>query len=243
MIRCLLVVAAMTFAAPSLSDTPPRIAIIIDDLGYEWEAGLETLALPADLTVAILPHAPRSRHLAEAAYESGKEVIVHLPLQAMNHTGPVEPGRITMDMSEDQLATELDRALESVPYAVGVNNHRGSLLTRHPGHMQWLMQRIAETGELFFVDSFTTHHSIAMSIARETGVPSARRDVFLDWSRDPDEIRHQLDRLRARAERQGEAVAIGHPYPETLAALAEVLPKLLEEGFELVPVSEIVRLN
>ncbi len=232
---------AIFIASPTLAETsPPRIAIIIDDLGYNRELGLRAIALPAELTVAILPHAPRTRLLAEAARESGKEVLVHLPLQAMHHNGPFEPERVTLDMSESEVDAVFRRAMQAVPYAVGVNNHRGSLLTRHAEPMRWLMDRILSSGDLFFVDSYTTHHSIAMDVAATAGVPAVRRDIFIDHSRDLAHMREQIERLKRRASVEGQAVAIGHPYPETMALLEEALPELLAEGFELVPVSALV---
>ncbi|MEM9689503.1 MAG: divergent polysaccharide deacetylase family protein [Pseudomonadota bacterium] len=241
MTRSIFLLLAIIVASPTLAETPPRIAIIIDDLGYDHELGLRAIALPAQLTVAILPHTPRARSLAEAARASGKEVIVHLPLEAMNPRGPFEPERLTLAMTEPEVDAVLQRALAAVPHAVGVNNHRGSLLTRQPLHMQWLMNRIGSTGDLFFVDSFTTHHSVAMDAAEKAGVPAVRRDVFLDHSRDPSQMRQQLERLKRRASSEGQAVAIGHPYPETMALLEEVLPELKAEGFELVPVSQLVK--
>ncbi len=241
MIRLVSLLLAMVIASPTLAEMSPRIAIIIDDLGYNRELGLRAIALPAELTVAILPHAPRARAMAEAARESGKEIIVHLPLEAMNPRGPFEPNRVTLEMTESEVHEVLHQALEAVPHAVGINNHRGSLVTRQQSHMQWLMDRIHSTGHLFFVDSFTTHHSVAMDVAEQVGVPAVRRDVFLDHVRDPAHMRYQLERLKQRARSEGQAVAIGHPYPETMAMLEEVLPELLAEGFELVPVSKLVQ--
>ena len=106
--------------------------------------------------------------------------------------------------------------------------------------MRWLMDRIHSTGDLFFVDSYTTHHSVAMDVAQQVGVPAVRRDIFIDHERDPAYMREQLERLKRRASAEGQAVAIGHPYPETIALLEEALPELLAEGYELVPVSELV---
>ena len=158
----------------------------------------------------------------------------------MHHRGPFEPERVTVDMTEAEVHAVFHRAMASVPHAVGVNNHRGSLLTTHADHMHWLMDRIQSSGDLFFVDSYTTHHSVAMDVAAAVGVPAVRRDVFIDHSRDLEHMREQLERLKRRAIDEGQAVAIGHPYPETMALLEEALPALMEEGFELVHVSELV---
>src|SRR5690606_32302890 len=115
--------------------------------------------------------------------------------------------------------------LASVPHARGVNNHMGSLITRHPGHMTWLMQSLARDG-LFFVDSYTHPQSVALEMAREGGIPTARRDVFLDHVPEPEAIAFQFRRLVSRAKRNGQAIGIGHPSPETLEFLQAALPVL-----------------
>ena len=143
----------LAIASQGFAGSAPRIAIIIDDLGYHLGAGHRAIALPGPVACAILPGTPRADVLAKSAYEEGKEVLVHLPLQSVGHEGPFEPGSITLDMSRESFSATFNDAMASVPYAVGVNSHRGSLLTRHPGHMQWLMQEIRSRGGLFFIDS------------------------------------------------------------------------------------------
>lgn len=243
MIRTLVVVLASLLAHTAIAESRPRVAIIIDDLGYEWRAVERLLAMDIPMTFAILPNTPKASRLAKAAQQSGQEVIVHLPLQAMTDDTSHGSEEITLDMSAAQFRRAFDTALKSVPFAVGINNHRGSLLTQHPGHMQWLMDSINCSANLFFVDSYTTHLSVAMQIAGESGIPAVKRDVFLDSSREPADIEREIARLKEKAREFGHAVAIGHPYPETLALLEQALPAMLEEGFDLVHVSELVRLN
>ncbi len=218
----------------------PRIAIIIDDLGYQLTAGRRAIALPGPVACAILPGAPRARQLANAANDNGKEVLLHLPMQAVENAGRVEDTRMTLDMSRGSFATTFEAAFDSVPHAIGINNHRGSLLTRHPGHMRWLMEELLARDGLFFVDSFTTHESVALQIANETGVQAMKRDVFLDPDRSAATLQHEFERLKSLATKRGSAVAIGHPYAATLAMLERELPRLAEQGFELVAVSELV---
>lgn len=239
MIRPWLLLVALLHAGPGLAADTPRIAIIIDDLGYQLSSGRRALALPGAVSFAILPDAPRAAVLARSADEQGKEVLLHLPMQA---TGDRHPRQhtMTLDMSRDQLTLAIDTALVAVPNAIGINNHRGSLMTRHPGHMRWLMEEIGLRGRLFFVDSFTTHESVAMQIAAEAGVRAVKRDVFLDSDPDPANIRAEFERLKALARKQGYALAIGHPYDATLTFLEAELPTLSAEGIKLVPVSELV---
>lgn len=233
--------SGMAAAAPD--SAVPRMAIIIDDLGYQLEAGQRSINLPGPVACAILPDTPRATALAEAAFASGKEVLLHLPLEAMSEDGHTEPGAILLEMSRDQLATTFSANLESVPHAIGVNSHRGSLLTRHPGHMGWLMEEIRTHGNLVFVDSYTTHKSVALQLAREAGVPAVKRDVFLDPDRSPETVAREFRRLKELAKKSGVAVGIGHPYPATLALLEREIPKLGDDGIELISINELVLLK
>ncbi len=220
--------------------TRPRIALIIDDLGYGLAAGRRAVRLPGPVACAVLPETPRGRLLAEFAAAQGKEVLLHLPLQAQNSEDDGNAGALHIDMSRERFAAAFAESIQSVPHVTGVNNHRGSLLTRHPGHMRWLMEELNARDGLFFVDSYTTHHSVALQAATEAGVPAARRDVFLDADRSAAGVQKAFDRLVRLARKRGSAIGIGHPYPETLEFLERVLPTLNAEGIELVPLSELI---
>jgi polysaccharide deacetylase 2 family uncharacterized protein YibQ len=239
MTRCLAALAALTISLQVHADEP-RIAIIIDDVGYRQVEGRRAVALPGPVAVAVLPAAPRASSLARSAHAQGKEVLVHLPLQATAHDGLDEPDSIMLDTTRKEFAETFAAAAARVPYARGVNNHRGSLLTRHPGHMRWLMEEIQRREDWFFVDSYTTHHSVALTIAEEHAVPAAKRDVFLDSHRNAASIEHEFERLKDIARREGAAIGIGHPIPETLTFLEAALPELEAEGFRLVSLTEIL---
>ena len=241
--RFLLAVAMTLLAVHSAAETPARIAIIIDDLGYQLDAGRRAIELPGPVAYAVLPGTPSGQRLARMAHERGKEVLLHLPLESVGHDGPAEPGALMLDMSRRTFQANFANAMAAVPFAVGVSSHRGSLLTRHPGHMGWLMDAIRKREDLFFIDSYTTHESIALQIAAEIGVTAIRRDVFLDHDRATKAVVRELDRLKAMARKRGTAVAIGHPFPETLEVLERELPKLREQGFELVSISELIAMQ
>lgn len=218
----------------------PRIAIIIDDIGWHYALGRRAIELPGPIACAVLPHTPRAAALARLATDSGKDVLLHLPLEPVDRTADApDAGRITLDMTRGQLAAAVAGNLAAVPRAIGVNSHRGSLLTRHPGHMSWLMAELRSRG-LFFVDSYTTHRSVALAMAREAGIPAARRDVFLDSDPSAHRVAAEFERLKALARERGSAIAIGHPYPGTLTFLERALPGLAEEGIELVGITEIL---
>ncbi len=219
----------------------PRIAIIIDDLGNLRSAADRTVRLDGPVACAVLPHTPLARYVARTAHRAGKEVLLHLPLEPVGEARSAGMGVIDLDDSRRQLSAILDADLRSVPYLDGVNNHMGSLLTRHPGHMAWLMSELRARGGLFFVDSYTTPASVALQIARETGIPATRRDVFLDTDPSASAIEMEFGRLKLLARKHGDAVAIGHPYDETLSYLEWAIPRLESEGIELVSVASVIR--
>ena len=237
--QSLLTALFLLLSGASLADAP-RIAIIIDDLGYHLANGKRAIRLPGPIAFSFLPGSPRAQQLADQAHENGKDVLLHLPLQAHSSDGRREPSEIDLDMSRETMSAVMDEALRSVPHAIGVNSHRGSLLTRHPGNMKWLMEEIHNRENLFFIDSYTHHESVALQIAYETGLSAAKRDVFLDPDRSPATVAREFERMKTLARQRGQVVAIGHPYPSTLELLERELPRLLEEGFELVSISEVV---
>jgi len=222
-----------------LEGEQPVISIIIDDMGHQLKVGNKALELQGAVTYAFLPHTPYAREMAEQAHAVGKEVMLHLPMDARDGQ-PLGPGGLSLHMTEQRFQDTLASSLASVPHVAGINNHMGSLLTRHPGAMGWLMQGLQQRSDLFFVDSRTTSLTVAQKLAREHQIPSAGRDVFLDNIREPEYIREQFQQLIRRAKIRGKAIGIGHPYPETIATLREELEKLDESGVKLVFTSEII---
>ncbi|MBF0256051.1 MAG: divergent polysaccharide deacetylase family protein [Gammaproteobacteria bacterium] len=224
-----------------LSSSPAggRIAIIIDDMGYSYRHGKAMLDLPGEITYAFLPHAPFTQRLSQLARQRGKEIMVHLPMQDLSGNS-LDEGGLKLDMTRQSFFRTLLDSLDAVPYAVGANNHMGSLLTRHPGSMHWLMLGLKSYGDLFFIDSLTSEDSVALSVAAESGVASRSRDVFLDHQRDTASISRQFDQLIARGRRSGRAIGIGHPYPETLQVLRQKLANLPQSAVSLVKTSTLV---
>ena len=214
------------------------VAIVIDDIGYRREDGLRALELPGDVSFAVLPHAPHGASIALLAAQLGKAVLVHLPMESLDghYLGP---GGITSEMGRAELQRTVAEAVRSVPRAVGLNNHMGSRLTADRERMRWLMQTLGTQSGALFLDSRTTEHTVAADVAAEYGIRHLSRDVFLDNERDERSIRRQFFELVHRARANGSAVAIGHPFPETIAVLAELIPQLARYGVELVPVTRL----
>lgn len=216
------------------------IGIIIDDVGEDLKEGRRAIDLPGPVAYSFLPYRDYVRPLARMAHRRHKEIMLHLPMEAVDER-PLGRGGLTLDMTHGEVVRTIRGDLAAVPYVEGINNHMGSLLTRHPGMMMWLMREINRQGNLFFIDSRTTVMTVAQQVADENGVPNLRRDVFLDDDLSSDAIAYQFRRLVALARRQGWALAIGHPHPATLAFLQKRLSRLAGDGVKLVPVSYLVR--
>ncbi|MBE0584419.1 MAG: divergent polysaccharide deacetylase family protein [Desulfofustis sp.] len=217
---------------------PPKIAIIIDDMGYHRQIDGELLRLDLNLSFSFLPHAPYTKELEQEAYRLGRTVLLHLPLEPTSAQYDPGPGTLILAQSAAERQRLLEDNLLLVPHAVGVNNHMGSRFTADEQAMSELAALLARR-EMFFVDSMTTARSRGAAAAEKQGVPTVKRDVFLDNQQQETLICRQLELLVTIGRWQGSAVGIGHPYPETLAALATCGRELLD-GVELVGVDQLV---
>lgn len=235
-------------AAAAVSGEGPRVALVIDDLGQRLDGpAAELLALPVPLTMAVLPGLPHSRAISRRASAVAgadtlppRELFLHLPMQPLDYpaTDP-GPDALLVGMDPAEALARLDRALASVPGAVGVNNHMGSAATADSLLMSVLMDALASRG-LRFLDSLTTPRSLATAAARRAGVPCARNRLFLDVEHlDEAAISARLAELVAVARRTGQAVGIGHPHAATAAVLAREVPRYAEEGVRFVTVSAL----
>jgi len=218
----------------------PSIAIVIDDMGWELPIAEDLFALEQPLSFAVLPQAPFQRNIVEAAQQYKRDLLLHLPMEPHGYPR-VNPGpnAILSNMDPTQMVTLLQDALKSLPQIVGVNNHMGSSLTENLQAMRVVMREL-KRHDLFFLDSRTSADSRAYQIAREMGIPTAKRHVFLDNNVQQAHISAQLLRLAKMASQQGSAIGIGHPYPETLRALKDTLPMIRQAGVQIVPISRLV---
>ena len=236
MLRFLATLGLLVFlVSPAYAD---KIAIVIDDIGNNKD-DLRAALLPGNISFAVLPYTPYARAFALRAYHQNKQVLLHMPMEAIENIHP-GPGVVTVDMTTAQIKLQLVNALDSIPYVAGVNNHMGSKLTQLPIPMQAIMETLASR-KLFFIDSRTSEFSVAEQIAGEYGVKSSRRHVFLDNKVNQHYLQQQFNQLLRIAKRDGQAIGIGHPYPETLSFLQQQLPELERKGIELVFVSELTK--
>ena len=217
----------------------PKVAIIIDDLGYNNDLANNYLELDAAFTFSVLPFSPYQKNIAAAAHNKGIEVMLHLPMEPDQYPEiSPGPGALLTSMSPDQLISQLNKDLDDIPFIKGINNHMGSKMTAIDTQMYQIFSVLKKKG-LYFVDSRTTAKTLGKPSARLLKVPFAERDIFLDHVQDPEHIRGQINKLVELAGKYGEAVAIIHPYPETYQVIREMLPSL-KKKINLVPASAIV---
>ena len=227
-------------AQPTPPLPTPSLAIIIDDLGNNLASGRRAVNLPGAITYAILPHTPQAIELATYAnnIDINKEVIIHMPMEAVGHKH-IGPGGLNMHQDQEDFIHTLQAAIKALPQAKGLSNHMGSQLTSQPDRMRWLMAELSKT-PFYFIDSKTNDNSAAMQAADEQQIPYLVRDIFLDHDRDPAAIDRAYKKALALAIRSGSAVLIAHPYPSTLDYLETALPKLRQAGIVLVNASQAI---
>jgi len=223
------------------ADKKALIAIVIDDMGADLKQAREIAVLPARLTFAIMPGLAQSKKVAEFARQSRHEILLHLPMEyRTSGNGKPAPGMLRSDMTPMEFLTTVSDDVDSVPGAIGINNHEGSSLTENKEAMKFLMAEL-KARKLMFLDSFTSAKSVGYATAREFGIKSAKRDVFLDNdAENPASIRKQLDQLATLARKNGKAIGIGHPHPATISELRKWLAEADLQGIEIVPVSRFM---
>lgn len=216
----------------------PRIAIVLDDWGYN----LSNLRLAAQihypLTMSVLPNLRFSREAADELSRLGFEVILHLPLEPYEKFR-LENKTIMTSMKESEIISILVGGLASVPYAKGISNHMGSRATENISLMKIIFKELSKRN-LYFLDSLVSGKSVCSVLAKESEIPFARRDVFLDNQENPEYILGQIHHLKTKARMFGSVIGIGHARKITLETLKEVMPQLEKEGFKFVFVSELV---
>ncbi len=225
--------------------TPPtegraRIAIVLDDMGLSQFRSDRAISLPRPITLAVLPYGNHLHGLVARARTAGHEVMLHLPMEPRDGQRDPGPNALLTGLPQAELDRRIAWNLGRLEGYVGVNNHMGSRFTASRREMARVM-RALKARDLLFLDSLTTGRSKGYRLAREFGLPAVTRDIFLDNNRDPWLIRAQLEKTAQRARERGSAIAIGHPYPETLNVLEGWLPGLAARGLVLVPVSALVR--
>ena len=230
-------------AQPVTAEAPTAmVAIVIDDLGYNPQLAHDALDLPGPVSFGILPELPQSKLLADRAHRLHRDILLHIPMEPVGDQ-LLGPGGLTTSMSESEIGVILKKALVSVPHAIGVSNHMGSRFSADEPAMRLFMIQMKNYSDLFYLDSLTTPKSRGKRLATELGIPALARDVFLDNDRSPAAIENQFAELLSLAQKRGYAIAIAHPYPETLEFLRQHLQALKDGPVRLVPISLLLTLE
>ncbi|WP_133408247.1 divergent polysaccharide deacetylase family protein [Parashewanella tropica] len=214
-----------------------QVAIIIDDVGYR-QSDKQVLQLPPQITLSFLPFTPLSHELSKQAYQQGHEIMLHLPMQALNGKA-MGIGGINSDMNQRAINNILDKAIKDIPYAKGVNNHMGSFVTQLEQPMKWLMAELKQRN-MFFVDSITTRYTKARSEADKAHVPNLRRTVFLDNDTSPQGLEHQFQHIIKLSKTHDHFIVIAHPHLETIEYLKENLGRLKHYNVQVIPVTQLL---
>jgi hypothetical protein len=230
-----------TAQLPQPARNSHRLALVIDDIGRRREPVEKLMALGIPVTFAVLPGQPHTRNLAATIRDAGYEVLIHMPMEPEDYKAH-DPGEeaLLVSQSDDAIRALMRRAIAEIPQASGVNNHMGSLFTRDAKKTRVMLEEVKGAG-LFFVDSLTTPKSVALPLAREMGIKSAARRVFLDNDGDAGSVKKMLGLAIKLARTKGNIIAIGHPHPDTVEAITEMKDELARSGIELVYVSALVR--
>jgi uncharacterized protein len=228
----------------TLSPAPPahhgaRLALIVDDCGQWIDTERGFVALDVPLTLSVLPDVHYTATIAREAAAAGKGVMLHLPMETVSGLNP-GPGKVTTEMSDSEIVSQVESDLEQVPNAAGVNNHEGSKASADSRVMHDVIGVLAKRGNLFFIDSKTSAASVGEQVALAQGVPAASRDVFLDNEESVDYTVAQLREAAAIAKRNGSAIAIGHPRETTLEAVKLMIPELESSGIQFVLAGDVV---
>jgi polysaccharide deacetylase 2 family uncharacterized protein YibQ len=217
----------------------PRLAIVVDDFGYDPVRDAEWLEFPERITVSVLPYGPSSRSFAASARTHGFGVILHVPMEPEGGVSDrTKPFLLLRGMTREEIADRFARMAADVPQANGASNHMGSAFTADLAAMSSFAQALKGKG-FFFLDSVTSAGTVASMAMEDAGVPATRRDVFLDDGT-PEEIRRNWATVIALAKERGEAVLLCHARRETRKVLLELLPQLRGEGIRAVTVEELL---
>lgn len=216
---------------------PARLAIVIDDFGYRKSNEEQVLQMPAAISVAVLPNAPLSQEMARKAYQSGHEILIHMPMAPLSKQ-PLERDTLRPTMSKEEIRRIIAQAIHNVPHAKGMNNHMGSAMTADLAAMKLVMQTLSHY-QLYFLDSMTIGSSKSILAAQGTSVQTVKRNVFLDDDQNEAAVSKQFNQAVKMAQKNGSAIAIGHPHPNTIKVLQQMLPKL-PANVVLVPVSALL---
>lgn len=221
-----------------------RISFVIDDAGYDLDALSLYLAVPMPLAIAVLPKLDMSREAARMVVSSGKELMLHQPMQAENLGLWPGPGAVEPDMTQEEIQALVSENLEELGIGVrGMNNHEGSLITADETLIGAVLDAALDYG-VFFMDSRTSAKSMVARAAGKRGMKVLTRDIFIDNVIERDAMLAQIYEGIELANKNGKVIMIGHVEKSAgilPALLTELAPVLAGKGYELVCPSQLMK--
>lgn len=205
----------------------PEVAIIFDDLGESLKEVSELYSLNIPLTASVIPGLKFSGQSAAMAERCGFSVFIHMPMEpeGVSAFRTKKYTFISPSQSPREVKSLLRYYLNSLPQAIGVNNHMGSAATADRPLMEIVMRAVKQRN-LIFIDSRTSPKSVAYSVAKSQGLVAGINDGFIDAADDAKLINERLDFLAGKAAEKGKIIIIAHPRKRTLAVLRAKLPLL-----------------
>jgi len=236
-------VSLLLLSTTAFATEKPKLALVIDDLGYSLNYGRQAFELTGNHTYAIIPNSVYATQLSTIGQKQDKELIMHLPMQSSSHKVHHEANTLNANMSETKLIEITQKFLNKMPHIAGINNHMGSLLTQYEYFMRPVMETIYQHNpNLYFLDSRTSAKSKAYLVARRSGLKASKRNVFLDHSNAPSDIKYQFNAWLKKAKQGRSAIAIAHPTKSTLAVLAPLL-EAEKDNFNFVTLSQYLSIK
>ncbi|MBR4824053.1 MAG: divergent polysaccharide deacetylase family protein [Spirochaetaceae bacterium] len=227
----------LTPAAPAIQSTGTLI-FVFDDAGHNMTQLQPFLELPFPITVAVLPGLDYSAQAAQKARNSGKEVILHQPMQAKNRSVDPGPCAIKPDMTADEVYDLVRQNIASLGPVSGINNHEGSLITENENLLGAVMD-VCRAEQLYFLDSRTTSSSVAKKVAAQRNLPIWERTVFLDNTQNKKDIETAVKLGMELAAKNGSAIMIGHVWTSSLPSiLIDLYPEMIMQGFTISTISK-----
>ena len=221
-----------------LAKNHAQLIFVFDDGGQNL-AHLESfLKLPIPITIAVLPRLVHSVESAQKIRNSGNELILHQPMQALNSKVNPGPGAITPQMSEDEIIATLFYNINEIGPIAGMNNHEGSAITADAEKMAVILKMANEEG-IYFLDSRTNSETKVPYVANLMGYSYYERNIFLDNEKTNENALQELKKGLAIANKNGSVIMIGHIWSASFLPdfLLEVIPELQEKGYTFCTVS------
>lgn len=215
------------------------LVFVFDDGGQNLYDLQKFLELPFPITIAVLPKLKYSVESAKRVRNSGHELILHQPMQAINRSVNPGPGAITPEMTEEEVRKMLLSNINEIGPIAGMNNHEGSAITADIGKMEVILKTASDCG-IFFLDSRTNVKTVVPLVAKEMGYNYYERNIFLDNEKTRENALMELKKGLDIANKKGSAVMIGHVWSADFlpAFLKELYPELVKNGYKFSVVSE-----